>query len=57
MISESLKHYSEIVCMIVLTAGIDQNIIYENYDEHFQVLLEHTIHQVHESSWGIGETK
>ena len=43
--------------MVMLTVGIDQNIIYEDYDEHVQVLLEHTVYQVYESWWGIGETK
>ena len=40
---------TEMVYMIALSAGIDQNIIYEDYDEHVQVLLEHTVHQVYES--------
>ncbi|PHT48615.1 hypothetical protein CQW23_12823 [Capsicum baccatum] len=53
MISESLEYNSEMVCMIMLTAGIDQNIIYEYYDEYVQVLLEHAVHQVHERCWGI----
>ena len=44
MIFENLKYYSEMVCMIMLCAGIDQNIIYKDYDEHIQVLLEHTVY-------------
>ena len=57
MISEGLKYDFEMVCMIMLTAGIYQNIIYKDYDKHIQVLLEHIVHQVHESCWGIGNTK
>ncbi|PHT48237.1 Signal recognition particle 54 kDa protein, chloroplastic [Capsicum baccatum] len=57
MIFESLKYNSEMVCMIMLTAGIKQNIIYTDYDEHVQVLPKNTVHQVHESCWGIGKTK
>ncbi|PHT94120.1 hypothetical protein T459_02002 [Capsicum annuum] len=45
------------VYMITLIVGINQNIIYEDYDEHVQVLLEHTVHLVHKSCWGIGKTK
>ncbi|PHU07623.1 hypothetical protein BC332_24112 [Capsicum chinense] len=41
----------------MLTAGVDKNVIYEDYDEHVQVLLEHTVHQVHEGCRGIGKTK
>ena len=44
MISKSLKYYPEMVYMITLTVGIDQNIIYEDYDEHVQVLLEHMVY-------------
>ncbi|PHU18079.1 hypothetical protein BC332_13774 [Capsicum chinense] len=36
MISKSLKYYSKMVCKIMLPAGIDQNIIYEDYDAHVQ---------------------
>ncbi|PHT70117.1 hypothetical protein T459_25221 [Capsicum annuum] len=43
--------------MITLTVGIDQNVIYEDNDEHIQVLLEHAVHQVHKSCRGIGKTK
>ena len=57
MISKSLEYYFEMVCMIALSVGIDQNIIYKDYDNHVQVLLEHTVHQVHESCWGISKTK
>ncbi|PHT38313.1 hypothetical protein CQW23_21886 [Capsicum baccatum] len=57
MILESLKYNSEMVNMITLTAEIDKDVIYEDYDEHVQVLLEHTIHQVHECCWGIVKTK
>ncbi|PHT51644.1 hypothetical protein CQW23_06106 [Capsicum baccatum] len=39
---------------ITLISGIDKDIIYEDYDEHVQVLIEHSVHQVYESCWGIG---
>ncbi|PHT32059.1 hypothetical protein CQW23_28396 [Capsicum baccatum] len=57
MISKSLKYYSEMVCMILRTAGIEQKIIYEDYVEHVQVLFEHVVHQVYENFWDIGKTK
>ncbi|KAF3626893.1 hypothetical protein FXO38_29011 [Capsicum annuum] len=57
MISEGLKYNSEMVCMITLTMRIDKDIIYEDYDEHVQVLLEHPFYQVYESYWGISMTK
>ena len=57
MVSESLQYYSEMVCMLMFTAAVNKDIIYENYDKHVQVLLEHMVHQVHESGWDIGKTK
>ncbi|PHU08596.1 hypothetical protein BC332_20456 [Capsicum chinense] len=39
-----------------LTVGIDKDIIYEDYDEHVQVLLEHMVHQVHEIINSVGKT-
>ena len=32
--------------MIMLTMGVEKNVIYEDSDKHVQVLLEHTVHQV-----------
>ena len=57
MISKSLKYNSEMVCMIVFTTRVNKNVIYEEYDEHVQVLLEQMVHQVHESFWGIGKIR
>ncbi|PHT48353.1 hypothetical protein CQW23_12561 [Capsicum baccatum] len=51
MISDSLQYYFEMVCMIMLTAEVDNNVIYEDYEKHVQVLLEHMVHQVHKSCW------
>ncbi|PHT99314.1 hypothetical protein BC332_31753 [Capsicum chinense] len=53
MIYESLKYNSKMVCMITITTGINQNIIYEDYNKLIQVLLEHTVYQVYKSCWGI----
>ena len=57
MISKSLKYDSEMVCIIMFTVGINKDVIYEDYDEHVQVLLEHIVHQVHKGCWGIVKTK
>ncbi|PHU14308.1 hypothetical protein BC332_15513 [Capsicum chinense] len=55
--SKSLKHYSEVVCMLIFATGVNKDVINEDYDEHIQVLLEHSVHQVHEDCWGICKTK
>ncbi|PHT36767.1 hypothetical protein CQW23_24467 [Capsicum baccatum] len=53
MIFESLKYNSKMVCIIMFTAVIDKDVIDKDYDKHVQVLLEHTVHQVHENCRGI----
>ncbi|PHT40499.1 hypothetical protein CQW23_19353 [Capsicum baccatum] len=57
MSSKGLKHNSQMVCMVILTMGIDKDIINENYEEQVQVLFENPIHQVHESYRGICKSK
>ncbi|PHT73067.1 hypothetical protein T459_23852 [Capsicum annuum] len=38
---------------IILISRIDKDVIYEDYDKHVQVLVEHSVHQIYESCWGI----
>ena len=54
---ESLKYDFEMIWDFIRIMGIDKSVIYKDYDEHVQVLLEHAVHQVHEGCWSIGKTK
>ncbi|PHT59525.1 hypothetical protein CQW23_01888 [Capsicum baccatum] len=35
--------------MIIFITGLDKDVTNEDYDEHVQVILEHSIHQVHKA--------
>lgn len=43
--------------MIIFARGVNKNVINEEYDEHVQVLLEHSVHLVYEGCWDISKTK
>ena len=43
--------------MFFLILGIKQDIIDEYHHELIQVFMEYTIHQIHEYSWSIRQTK
>lgn len=45
------------ICMVNLTLGIHENIIYENNDKHIKILAKNMIHEVHEGCGSIGESE
>jgi hypothetical protein len=57
MISQTLKDNSEMFGVFFLAFGIDENIIDKDHDEFIELRHEHGVHEVHEVSWGICETK
>jgi hypothetical protein len=57
MITQSLKHNAKMLFMFFLTFRKDQDIINEDHDKLVQFLHENRIHQVHEVSGGVGQTK
>jgi hypothetical protein len=57
MISQTLKDNSEVFGMFFLAFGIDEDIIDKDYDEFVELRHKHGVHEVHEVSWGICETK
>jgi hypothetical protein len=57
MITQSLKHNVEMLFMHILTLRKDQDVISEDYDKLVQLFHENQVHQVHEVSGGIGQTK
>jgi hypothetical protein len=57
MITQSLKHNTEMLFMFFLTFRKDQNIINEDHDKLVQFFHENRIHQVHEMSGGVGQPK
>jgi hypothetical protein len=57
MITQSLKHNAEMLFMFFLTFRKDQDIVNEDHDKLVQFFHENRIHQVHEVSGGVGQTK
>jgi hypothetical protein len=57
MVSKSLQNNSEMLCMLLFTLGIDQDVVNEDHDKLIQLWHEHGVHQVHEMCRSIGESK
>jgi hypothetical protein len=57
MITQSLKHNAEMLFVLFLTFRKDQDVINEDHDKLVQLFHENRVHQVHEVSGGIGQTK
>jgi hypothetical protein len=56
-ISQPLKYLPQVFFMLFIILGIYQDIINEHHYELVEVVHEHTVHQVHEVSWRIRQTK
>ena len=57
MLSQQLSHFPQMDSMGGLILGKYQDIVNKNYDELVQILLENSVHKVHEISWSIAQTK
>jgi hypothetical protein len=57
MITQSLKHNAEMLLMLFLTFRKDQDVIYEDHNKLVELFHENRVHQVHEVSGGVGQTK
>jgi hypothetical protein len=57
MITQSLKHNVEMLFMLFLTLGKDQDDVNEDHNKLVQLFHENRVHQVHEVSGDIGQTK
>jgi hypothetical protein len=57
MITQSLKNNAEMLFMLFLALVVDQDVVNEDHDKLDQLFHENRVHQVHEVSGGIGQTK
>jgi hypothetical protein len=57
MITQSLKYNAEMFFMFFPTLRKDQDVINEDHDKLVQLFHENRVHQVHEVSGGVGQTK
>ena len=57
MLSQSLQYESQMLLMLFLFLGEDQNIINEDHHEDIQIVHENHVHQMHEESRGISQAE
>jgi hypothetical protein len=57
MITQLWKHTAEMLFMLFLTLRKEQDVINEDPDKLAHLFHENRVHQVHEVSGGIGQTK
>ena len=57
MLSQSLQHEPQMLFMLFLCLGEDQNIINKDHHEDIQIIHEDHVHQVHEVGRGIGQAE
>jgi hypothetical protein len=57
MVSKSLQNNLEMPRMLFFTLGIDQDAINKDHEKLIQLQHEYAVHQVHEMSKSIGESK
>jgi hypothetical protein len=57
MITQSLKHNTEMLFMLFLTLRKEQDVINEDHDKLVHLFHENRVHQVHEVSGGVGQIK
>ena len=54
---QGLQNLMQMLFMLCLCLGVNQNIINKYYDESVKKILEHSVHQIHEYSRDICQTK
>jgi hypothetical protein len=57
MVLKSLQNNSEMLCMLLFTLGVDQDVVNEDHDKLVQLRHEHRVHLVHEMCRSVGESK
>jgi hypothetical protein len=57
MVLKSLQNHSEMLCMLLFTLRIDQDVINEDHDKLVQLRHEHGVHHLHEMCRSIGYSK
>jgi hypothetical protein len=57
IITQLWKHNVEMLFMLSLTLRKDQDVVNEDHDKLVHLFQENQVHQVHEVSGGVGQTK
>jgi hypothetical protein len=54
MCSESSKDNPEVMLMILVTLGVDKDVVNEDYDKLIQLFHKYLIHKIHEKGGCVG---
>jgi hypothetical protein len=57
VLSQGSQHKSQMLCVLFLGLGVDQDVIYEHHNKLVEELHEHLVHEIHEIGRGIGQAK
>src|SRR5436853_3376410 len=57
MFPKCLKSGPQVPLVVSLGSRIDEYVVYEDYDELVQVVVEDPVHQVHESCWCVRQAE
>ena len=53
MVSKNLQNDTQMILMLLLKRGVDQNVVNEDYSKLIQIRLEYPMHEIHECCWHI----
>src|SRR3954466_13461257 len=57
MLPKLLKYQTQMLFMLFIALGVDQNVIDENDNKLVKKFHEHLVHHIHEVGWCICQTK
>ena len=57
MVSQQLQNNPQMILMLPLRLGVDQNVIHKDYDKLIQIGLEYPMHEIHECCRCIRQSK
>ena len=57
MVSQQLQNNPQLILMLSLRLGVDQNVIHKDYDKLIQIGLEYPMHEIHECGRCIRQSK
>ena len=53
MVPECLENNSQMILMLLLRLGVDQNVVNKDHNKLIQIGLEYPMHEIHECRWCI----
>jgi hypothetical protein len=57
VLSQGSQHKLQMLCVLFLGLGVDQDVINEHHHKLVEELHEHLVHEIHEVGRGIGQAE